>query len=130
MHFPGIRIEGLFDGTLTLRRILVLVNRLLGMLGKSALAVALLGEAASWSNEEYILADLYDEIAVGNWMFVTAHRTDDQASIPTPPPYRRPGHSAEPANDESTYDPPPPEQFATAVEIHGVLSSLVPGQML
>lgn len=109
MHF-GIDVREFFTGDLTLRRLNVLVRRLIGMHGRSALSEAMLGEQASWSNIEYILADLRDSIEAGNYLFLSAHR-DDKYTMPEFQPYPRPGLDVQSVN----YSPEP--EWATAQDI-------------
>jgi hypothetical protein len=89
MHF-GVDICGFWRGELTLRRLTVLIRRLLRMHGQSAVAEAYLGKPASWSNTEYILADLRDSIEAGNYLFLSAHKSEGY-TMPAFQPYPRPG---------------------------------------
>ncbi len=89
MHF-GIDLTDFWTGALSIRRVKVLILRLLAMHGRSALSEAYLGEQASWSNEAYILADVRDSIEAGNYLFLSAHKSDGY-KMPDFKPYPRPG---------------------------------------
>lgn len=89
MHF-GIDLRDFWTGALSLRRLKVLIYRLLKMHGRSAVSEAVLGEQASWSNLEYILADLRDSIEAGNHLFLSAHKSEEY-QMPDFRPYPRPG---------------------------------------
>jgi hypothetical protein len=60
------------------------------MHGRSAVAEAYIGEQASWSNTDYILADIRDSIEAGNYLFLSAHKSEDY-QMPDFQPYPRPG---------------------------------------
>lgn len=89
MHF-GLDLGDFWSGGLSLRRLKVLIFRLLKMHGLSAVCEAVLGEQASWSNVEYMLADLRDSIEAGNYLFLSAHRSEDYV-MPDFRTYPRPG---------------------------------------
>jgi hypothetical protein len=48
-----------------------------------------LGEAARWSDAEYLMALAVDSLAQGNWMFAGVHAKNPPKRPPTP--VRRPG---------------------------------------
>lgn len=110
-----------------MRRLLVVINRLLGMHGRSALATALLGEEASWSNMEYMIADLIDETRFVNHLTMTINRGEN-----TEPPewhsYRRPGVRHTRADDVLSSSPT--QEFASVDTVAGVLSQLQTGTFL
>jgi hypothetical protein len=89
MHF-GVDICDFWTGALSLRRAKVLIHRLLKMHGQSAVSEAYLGTPASWSNLEYMIADLRDSIEAGNYLFLSAHRSEGYR-MPDFQPYPRPG---------------------------------------
>ena len=89
MHF-GIDLRDFWTGELSLRRLMVLIYRLVRMHGQSDVSEAVLGEPASWGNIEYLLADLRDSIESGNYMFLSAHKSES-FRMPEFKPYPRPG---------------------------------------
>jgi hypothetical protein len=89
MHF-GKDLTGFWTGDLSIRLLLVLIKRLLRMHGRSALAEAMLGQQASWSNIEYVLADIADKVEAGNYLFLSAHKSEGYV-MPNFTPYPRPG---------------------------------------
>lgn len=89
MHF-GVDLVDFWGGKLSLRRVGVLIRRLLAMHGRSAVSEAYLGEQAAWSNEAYIMADIRDSIEAGNYLFLSAHKSDGYR-MPDFKPYPRPG---------------------------------------
>lgn len=90
MHFGIDLCEFWAGGKLSLRRLRVLILRLLAMHGQSAVSEAYLGEKASWSNEAYIMADIRDSIEAGNYLFLSAHKSEGY-KMPDFQPYPRPG---------------------------------------
>jgi len=124
MHFPTLDIENVFRGSFTMRRLLLVINRLLRMNGRSALAESLLGESASWSNLEYMLADLIDQVAMANHFTMIINKSED-ALTPEFEAYRRPGFTPTERNPDMAERPG--EEFASAHEVAGVLSSLMLG---
>lgn len=113
MHF-GIDLRDLFTGRLSFRRLGVLINRLVGMYGQSAVSVALLGEAARWSNTEYLIADLIDRVEILNWLTTEIHKSPN-TSNPIPEPHPRPGMSRE--GGELINTPESEPQMATAQDL-------------
>lgn len=114
MHF-GIDLVELWRGELSIRRVSTLVHRLLGMHGQSALAVAMLGDQARWGNQEYILADLRDSIEAGNYLFLSAHKSDGY-TMPDFQVYPRPGLDV----SQSVTNPEPEPNWATADDIRNL----------
>ncbi|MFI6516845.1 hypothetical protein ACIBF1_14890 [Spirillospora sp. NPDC050679] len=55
----------------------------------SAFVRALLGDDAVWGLNEHLLASVIDHLAIGNWLFTSAHGDGDAPDPPTPVP--RPG---------------------------------------
>lgn len=130
MHFPSLNIKDALTENFTLHQLGVVINRLIYMHGRSALAVALLGVAASWSNEEYLLADIADELRITNWFTMRINRADEHQDIPFPELVRRPGAERKPSEERKqteTAPPPDSKSFASANEIAGVLSGLQVG---
>jgi len=115
-HF-GIDLGGFWTRKLSLRRLLVLIRRLLRMHGRSALSEALIGEQAAWSNIEYILADLRDSIEVGNYLFLSAHKSEGYR-MPDFQPYPRPGLDL-----SQRFEEPEPE-WATAQDLMNFFSQV------
>jgi hypothetical protein len=75
------------------RRLRVLIRHLPR---ESALVRALHGDAAEWGLTEHLLAGAVDELAVGNWLFVTANSGERADPPPRPRPVPRPGVEPEP----------------------------------
>lgn len=123
MYFPTLDIENVFRGSFTMRRLLLVINRLLDrqMHGRSALAASLLGEMATWSNEEYMIADLIDQVALNTHILMMVHKSED-AKNPEFEAYRRPGFT--PKEKEEREPEPSTQKFASAHEIAGVLAGL------
>lgn len=121
MHFH-LDLLDFYRGKISIRRIHVLIWRLLKMYGQSALAEALLGEQASWSNTNYILADLADRLEAANYIFIEAHKAEN-ASNPTPTPYPRPGmkYDSETSHELIQGDR---HEWATAQDLNGFLTML------
>jgi hypothetical protein len=111
MHFNGIDLKDFWTGKLSLRRLAILIHRLLKMHGRSAVSEAVLGEQASWSNIEYMLADIRDSIEAGNYFFLSAHR-DEKKPMPEFKMYPRPGWDM----DQSVTNQDEPD-WASAQEI-------------
>lgn len=89
MHFR-IDLCDFWTGALSLRRLKILIHRLLRMHGQSAVSESVLGEEAAWSNIEYMLADLRDSVEAGNYLFLSAHRSEEY-QMPDFKSYPRPG---------------------------------------
>lgn len=87
------------------------------MNGRSALSEALIGEQAAWSNIEYILADLRDSIEVGNYLFLSAHKSEGYR-MPDFQPYPRPGLDL-----SQRFEEPEPE-WATAQDLMNFFSQV------
>lgn len=128
MYFPTLDIKDAFEGSFTMRRLLVVINRLLGMHGRSALSVAVLGVGASWSNEEYMLAASIDEAKYGNYLTMQINGAANQ-SLPPFTNYLRPGQSREDLRDD-VLSTEPSMEFASGPEVAGVLSRLTTGTFL
>lgn len=129
MYFPSLDIRDLFANGFTMRRLLVVINRLLEMHGRSALATALLGEGASWSNVEHLIADVIDQQKIANWLVMRVNRASEETDIPFPDFTHRPGMQRHTPEDD-VLSSAPPERFASAGEIAGALSSLQIGSVL
>lgn len=78
---------------------------------ESALAREIHGEAADWGLSEHLLAAAVDHLAVGNWMFASAH-AERGRSPDRPKPVPRPGLGE--ADTEGAKEPEPagPEEIA------------------
>ena len=93
LRYYRVDLLDYYRGKLSPRRLRVLVQHLPR---ESALVRALHGDAAEWGLAEHLLAGAVDEIAVGNWLFVSAN-SDEHADPPERPrPVPRPGVEAEP----------------------------------
>jgi hypothetical protein len=73
---------------LTARRLRVLIQHLPP---DSALVRALRGESAEWGLTEHLLAATVDELAVGNWLFASAHAPENADAPERPRQIPRPG---------------------------------------
>ena len=73
---------------LTARRLRVLIQHLPA---DSALVRALRGESAEWGLTEHLLAAAVDELAVGNWLFASAHSAEHADPPQRPAQIPRPG---------------------------------------
>jgi hypothetical protein len=99
-------------GLLSSRRLRVLIQHLPR---EAALVRALHGDAADWGLSEHLLAATVDEIAVGNWLFVSANTPENADPPERPRPIPRPG-------DEETETP-----AATPEEIAAFFGAPAPG---
>lgn len=116
MFFPTVDLTGFYSGTVSLRRLWLCIKRLLSMRGDSALAVALLGEKAAWSDRDHMIADLIERLDFANWLTANINRGKSATQTPFPERYPRPGYSKQ--------DAPPASEFATPAEISRVLAAL------
>lgn len=57
----------------------------------SAFARALHGEDAEWGLGEHLLAAVVDHLAIGNWLFTSAHLAEGESPPEQPEPVPRPG---------------------------------------
>jgi hypothetical protein len=73
---------------LSARRLRVLIQHLPA---DSALVRTLRGESAEWGLTEHLLAAAVDELAVGNWLFASAHTTENGDPPERPRQIPRPG---------------------------------------
>lgn len=104
LRYYGVDLLDHHRGTLSARRLRVLIQHLPR---DAALVRELHGESAEWGLTEHLLAATVDELAVGNWLFVSANR-DEHADPPDrPKPVPRPGVEEEPETPAAT-----PEQIA------------------
>ena len=71
------------------------------MPGRSALAAAL-DQEASWSVQDYLLAELIDRLELSIWLFIEAN--SERNDIPFPKPFPRPGEQSR--NEEMKEAPP------------------------
>ena len=88
LRYYGVDLLDYHRGTLSARRVRVLIEHLPR---DAALVRELHGETAEWGLTEHLLAAAVDELAAGNWLFVSANR-DEHADPPErPTPVPRPG---------------------------------------
>lgn len=88
LRYYGVDLLDYHRGTLSARRVRVLIEHLPR---DAALVRALHGETAEWGLTEHLLAATVDQLAVSNWLFVSANR-DEHADPPErPSPVPRPG---------------------------------------
>ncbi|WP_199745348.1 hypothetical protein [Amycolatopsis sp. WAC 04182] len=93
-----------YRGRLSPRRLRVLIRHLPR---ESALVRALHGDVAGWGIAEHLLAGAVDELAVGNWLFVTANSDENAERPERPRPVPRPG-----VEEEEEVVATTPEQLA------------------
>lgn len=105
----------LYRGKLSLRRANVLIKRLLRMPGRSALLSAI-DERADWDTRDYLTANLVDELALANWLFIKANF---KKAPPEPKPTPRPGVHQ---NEKKTA--PQGQDFASPQEVADIFAAL------
>lgn len=88
LRYYGVDLLDHHRGTLSARRVRVLIEHLPR---DAALVRELHGETADWGLTEHLLAATVDELAVGNWLFVSAHRGEHDDTPDRPKPLPRPG---------------------------------------
>ncbi|MFL6126910.1 hypothetical protein [Actinophytocola sp.] len=88
LRFYGVDLLDYHRGTLSARRVRVLIEHLPR---DAALVRELHGETAEWGLTEHLLAAAVDELAAGNWLFVTANRDEHAEPPERPQPVPRPG---------------------------------------
>jgi len=104
MRYYGVDLLDSHRGRLSARRLRVLIEHLPRT---AALVRVLHGEEAEWGLTEHLLAAAVDQLAIGNWLFATAH-TPEQTDPPArPSPIPRPGLTA-----PTTDVPATPDQLA------------------
>ncbi len=104
LRYYGVDLLDYHRGRLSARRLRVLVEHLPR---DAALVRELHGETTEWGLTEHLLAAAVDELAVGNWLFVSANR-DEHADPPERPrPVRRPG-----VEDDTETPAATPDQIA------------------
>lgn len=104
LRFYRVDLLDYYRGRLSARRLRVLIRHLPR---EAALVRALHGDEADWGLTEHLLAGAVDELAVGNWLFVSAN-SDEHAERPERPrPVPRPGVEEEEEAVATT-----PEQLA------------------
>ncbi|MET8382497.1 hypothetical protein ABZV14_05780 [Streptosporangium canum] len=96
---------------LSFRRLSFLARQLLSMPGESALSKAKFGESASWSDTQYMLAELNDRLAYNSWVFIEANKAEG-ADNPYPDPFPRPGRTRKEVSEE-----PQEQEFASPHEV-------------
>ncbi|WP_205648109.1 hypothetical protein [Actinomadura rubteroloni] len=57
----------------------------------SAFARELHGEESAWGLGEHLLASVIDHLAIGNWLFTSAHTAEGESPPDPPVPVPRPG---------------------------------------
>lgn len=88
LRFYRVDLLDYYRGKLSPRRLRVLIRHLPR---ESALARALHGDVVDWGLTEHLLAGVVDELAVGNWLFVTANSPEHADPPERPRPVPRPG---------------------------------------
>jgi hypothetical protein len=104
LRYYGVDLLDYHRGTLTARRVRVLIQHLPR---DAALVRELHGETAEWGLTEHLLAATVDQLAVGNWLFVSANRDEHTDPPERPAPIPRPGAEGESATPAAS-----PEQIA------------------
>ncbi|REE95161.1 hypothetical protein [Thermomonospora umbrina] len=69
----------------------------------SAFVRAVHGEDAEWGLNEHLMAAVVDHLAIGNWLFTSAHLPEDESPPEQPRPVPRPGIEEDPV-EEATPD--------------------------
>jgi hypothetical protein len=104
LRYYGVDLLDYHRGLLSARRLRVLIQHLPR---EAALVRTLHGEVADWGLTDHLLAAAVDELATGNWLFVSAN-TPEHADFPErPKPIPRPG------SEEQETEP----RWATPTEI-------------
>ncbi|HEX6468495.1 MAG TPA: hypothetical protein VF069_05315 [Streptosporangiaceae bacterium] len=116
LRYYGVDILDYHRGLLSARRLRVLVQHLPR---DAALVRAVRGEAADWGPTEHLLAVAADELAIGNWLFASAHTAESADRPERPQPIRRPGADSE-ADPEAG---PAPDGGADAVDGHAAAAT-------
>jgi hypothetical protein len=107
LRYYGVDLHDYHRGRLSARRLRVLIQHLPR---DAALVRAVHGGDAEWGLAEHLLAAAVDQVALGNWLFATAH-TPEQASPPDrPAPVPRPGIAG--TGTDATAEAASPEQLA------------------
>jgi hypothetical protein len=104
LRYYGVDLLDYHRGTLSARRVRVLIEHLPR---DAALVRELHGETADWGLTEHLLAAAVDELAAGNWLFVSANRDEHAEPPERPKPLPRPG-----VEDETEAPKASPEQIA------------------
>jgi hypothetical protein len=88
LRYYGVDLLDYHRGRLTARRLRVLLRHLPR---EAALPAELHGDDARWGLPEHLLAIVGDQLALGNWMFATAHAAEGSGTPDRPRPIPRPG---------------------------------------
>lgn len=124
LEFFNIDLLDMYRGTLSVRRVHVLVHRLLKMAGRSALSSAV-NSSAEWSNTEHLLAALVDEVAVTNYMY---QQVNFKGDAPVPEPVKRPessdSHVGAPSENVKKTRKVSKKEFASPEKVASVFASL------
>lgn len=84
----------------------------------AATVLAVSGPIAEWSTTEYLLAQIFDALAIGNWQRGQGKDAD------RPKPFPRPGERANPKTLQEQRTKDAPKKFATPSELRGFVDSL------
>jgi hypothetical protein len=103
LRYYGVDLLDRYRGRLSARRLRVLIEHLPR---DAALVRALHGEDAQWGLPEHLLAATVDQLAVGNWLFASAHTPENGTAPERPAPVARPG-----------LDEPEPTESASPAEL-------------
>jgi hypothetical protein len=103
LRYYGVDLLDYHRGTLSARRVRVLIEHLPR---DAALVRELHGETAEWGLTEHLLAATVDQLAISNWLFVSANRDEHAEPPERPKAVPRPGIEEEEAPAAS------PEQIA------------------
>jgi hypothetical protein len=88
LRYYGVDLLDYHRGRLTARRLRVLLRHLPR---EAALPSELHGDDTLWGLPEHLLATVADQLALGNWMFATAHAAEGSDAPDRPQPIPRPG---------------------------------------
>ncbi|MCX5201485.1 hypothetical protein OG897_08470 [Streptomyces sp. NBC_00237] len=109
LEFFGVDLLDLWRGSLSLRRVGVLIKSLMTKHGRSTLLQSM-DERASWAESDYLLARISDAMELSNFIAIKANAEGvDDLAFPSPIP--RPGEQ-EPEDTE-----PETSHFASADEL-------------
>jgi hypothetical protein len=88
LRFYGVDLLDYHRGRLSTRRLRVLIQHLPK---DAALVRELHGEDVEWGLTEHLLAAAVDHLAAGNWLFASAHTSENADPPERPEPLPRPG---------------------------------------
>ena len=105
LRYYGVDLLDYHRGRLSTRRLRVLIQHLPR---DAALVRKLHGEDVEWGLTEHLLATVVDHLADGNWLFASAHTSENADPPQRPEPLPRPGV----AGGQSSMPSASPEEIA------------------